>query len=106
MVKQKLVAQLGLIIQEEKLPVAPAWLRHPRLSFPPSLRLQDSATASAVARGRGTKGSVLRAGPIRDGDPLLQELLLSRGQTETRTGAQPDLDGALQRFLKPVPHVL
>lgn len=45
MVKQKLVAQLGLIIQEDKPPVAPALLQHSCCSFPPSLRPQDSAKA-------------------------------------------------------------
>lgn len=35
-VKQRLVAQLRLIIQEQKLPVAPALLQHSSCSFPPS----------------------------------------------------------------------
>lgn len=45
MVKQKLVAQLGLIIQEEKLRVAPALLQHSCFSFPPSPHPQDSVKA-------------------------------------------------------------
>ena len=65
MVKQKLVAQLGLIIQEEKLPVAPALLQHSCFSFPPSPHPQDSIKAECETE---TSGFEVKPGsrPIRN----------------------------------------
>lgn len=89
--KQKLVAQLGLIIQEEKLPVAPALLQHPCFSFPPSLYPQDNVKAECEP---GT--NVAKAEP---GSKLLVIWVVLQGgislPSQRTRQVQLDLDGAL-----------
>lgn len=87
--KQELVAQLGLIIQEEKLPAAPALLQHPCFSFPPSPHPQDNVKAECETNvSKGEPGSSL----------IVIWVVLQGGISLPSQGTkqvQTDLDGAL-----------